>query len=261
MHVFSSITRGARRLGAAGALLAATAAVLPAQQPDPNPLIPEVAASAVGEVKGAPDRATILFTVETRGATAAAASTENATRTTAVLAALRSAGLAEADVGTVGYTINPNVEYDQGTRASRVVGYIARNTVRAEVGDLARVGRVIDAAIRAGANEVSSLHFTTSRRDELRVEAIRLAMSRACREASAMATAAGGSLGPLVQATTSENAPYPPPPPMPYAVRMEAQAADTPIAPQDVTVQVHVSTRWRFVPAGVAAPAGAPTCG
>ena len=257
MHVFSSMKRGAGRLGAAGALLAATAAVLPAQQ-EVNPLVPEVAASAVGEVKGAPDRATILFTVETRGATAAEASAENATRTTAVLAALRAAGLAEADVGTVGYTINPNMEYDEPTRASRVVGYVARNSVRAEVREIARVGRVIDAAIRAGANEVSSLSFVTSRRDELRLEAIRSAMGRACREASAMATAAGGTLGPLVQATTSENVPYPPP--MPYAARMEAQAADTPIAPRDVTVQVQVSTRWRFIPAGVAAPAGAPTC-
>lgn len=259
MHVFSSMTRAAARMGAAVAMLAAAATVAGAQQPDMNPLVPEVAASAVGEVKGAPDRATILFTVETRGATAAAASAENATRTTAVLAALRAAGLAEADVGTVGYTIDPNMEYDEPRRASRVVGYIARNTVRAEVREIARVGRVIDAAIRGGANQVSSLQFATSRRDELRLEAIRTAMGRACREASAMAMAAGGTLGPLVQATTSENVPYPPP--MPYAPRMmEAQAVDTPIAPQDVAVQVQVMTRWRFVPAGVAPPQGAPTC-
>lgn len=259
MHLISSTKRGARRFGAAGALLAATAAVLPAQQPDASPLVPELAASAVGEVKGAPDRATILFTVDTRGATAAEASTENATRTTAVLAALRSAGLSEEDVGTVGYTIHPNMEYDETTRTSRVVGYVARNSVRAEVREIARVGRVIDAAIRAGANEVSSLSFVTSRRDELRLEAITAAMGRACREALAMATAAGGTLGPLVQATTSENVMYPPPPP--YAPRMmEAQAADTPIAPRDVAVQVQVSTRWRFVPAGVAQPPGSPTC-
>lgn len=259
MHATSSILRRARRASAAAALLASAATVLPAQQAEPGPLVPHVSASAVGEVKGVPDRATILFTVETRGATAAEASAENATRTTAVLAALRQAGLAEADVGTVGYTINPNMEYDEPSRTSRVVGYVARNTVRAEVREIARVGRVIDAAIRAGANEVSSLSFATSRRDELRLEAIRSAMGRACREAAAMATAAGGTLGPLVQATTSENAPYPPP--MPYAARMEVQqAADTPIAPQDVAVQVQVSTRWHFVPAGVAQPAGSPTC-
>ena len=40
-------------------------------------------------MKTSPDRATILFSVETRGATAAAVSADNATRQTAVLAALR----------------------------------------------------------------------------------------------------------------------------------------------------------------------------
>lgn len=262
MHADSSMIRGARRLLAVGALVAAPPSALAAQQqPEVHALVPEVAASAVGEVKAAPDRAAILFTVETRGATAAAASADNATRTAAVLAALRAAGLSEEQIGTVGYTITPDMVYDEPSRTSRVVGYVARNTVRAEVREIARVGRVIDAAIRAGANEVSSLQFITSRRDELRLEAIRGAMTRACREAHTMATAAGGTLGPLVLASTSDSPGYYPPPP-PYAPRMmEAQAADTPIAPQDVMVQVQVSTRWRFVPAGIAQPSGSPTCG
>lgn len=260
MHLFSSMKRGAYRAGAVGAALAATAAVASAQQQDTNPLVPEIATSAIAEVKGAPDRATILFTVETRGATAADASRENATRTTAVLAALRAAGLAEADIGTVGYTIQPNMEYDEPTRASRVVGYVARNTVRAEVGEIARVGQVIDAAIKGGANEVSSLNFSTSRRDALRLEAIGVAMGRACREASAMATAAGGSLGPLVHASTFDRPGYPVPQPAAMMVRAEADFASTPVVPEDVAVQVQVTTRWRFVAAGVAPPAGAPTC-
>lgn len=259
MTVISSGLRPSHRLAAAGALLVASASVVGGQPPEPTPQYPELSASAVGEVKGTPDRATILFSVETRAATAAEASAENATRQTAVLAALRAAGLGEDDVGTVSYTITPNMEYDELRRASRVVGYIARNTVRADVRDIPRVGRVIDAAIRAGANEVSSLQFWTSRRDELRLEAIRGAMGRACLEASAMAAAAGGTLGPLVQGTVSDGPGYPPPPPMP--MRMEAaQAMDTPITPRDVTVNVQVFTRWRFVPAGTAQPAGGPTC-
>lgn len=238
--------------------IAATAGSAVAQG-NPGPTLPEIAAMATGEVKSAPDRATILFSVETRGATAAAVSADNATRQTAVLAALRSAGLGEADVGTVAYTISPDMVYDETQRTQRVVGYIARNTIRAEVRQLPQVGRVIDAAIRAGANEVSSLQFSTSRREALRLEAIGAAMQRACREASAIATAAGGSLGPLVHGSTSDGPNYPQPP-MPM-MRMEAAAmADTPITPQDVAVTVSVSTRWRFVPAGMAAPAGAPSC-
>lgn len=252
-----------RRMSVTASLIALAVALvsasgLRAQPADAAATAPEVSASANGEVKAGPDRATILFSVETRAATAAEASADNATRQRAVLAALRAAGLAEADVGTVSYTITPNMEYDQARGASRVAGYIARNTVRAEVRELARIGRVIDAAIQAGANEVSSLQFATSRAEALRLDALRAAMTQACREASALAVAAGGTLGPLVQASTSEAPNYPPPMPM---LRAEARQADTPITPEEVSVSVSVSTRWRFVPRGVAAPPGAPSCG
>lgn len=255
----ASLPRLALVAGAALAASVSWASPILAQGSE-RPALPEIAAMATGEVKSAPDRATILFSVETRDATAAAASAANAGRQTAVLAALRAAGLAEADVGTVAYTISPDMVYDEAQRSQRVVGYVARNTIRAEVRQLVEVGRVIDAAIRAGANEVSSLQFSTSRREALRLEAIRSAMQLACREASAIATAAGGTLGPLVQASTSDGPTYPPPP-MPM-MRMEAAVAvaDTPITPQDVAVAVSVGTRWRFVPAGTAAPSGVPGC-
>ena len=247
-----------RRLPSLLAGLVLTAAPVAAQQPSPGSATqPEIAASANGEVKSSPDRATILFSVETRAATAAEASAQNAEQQTAVLQALRAAGLAEGDVGTVSYTISPNMEYDQARGTSRVAGYIARNSVRAEVRDLAKVGQVIDAAIKAGANEVSSLQFSTSRAEQLRLEAIKSAVGQACREATALAAAAGGTLGPLTYASTSEPSSYPPPMPM---MRMEAARADTPITPQDVTVSVSVSTRWLFVPTGVAVPSGAPSC-
>jgi hypothetical protein len=214
-------------------------------------------ALGLGEVKSAPDRATILFSVETRSATAAQASQQNATRQAAVLAALRAAGLGEADIGTVGYTLSPDMTYDEPTRRARVVGYVARNTVRADVRTIENVGRVIDAAIRAGSNEVSSLQFWTSRREELRLEALQTAMRRACQEASAIAGAAGGSLGRLLQASSSDGPSYmPPPAPMPMMRAEAAMAADTPVVPRELTLSATVSARWEFLPERSASPAG-----
>lgn len=232
------------------ALLAGTATAS-AQNPEPQPartLIPEIAASAVGEVKAAPDRATVLFTVETRAATAAAASSENATKQEAVVRALRAAGLEGDQVATVSYTVTPDMQYDERARTSRIVGYIARNTVRAEVQDIARTGAVIDAAIGAGANDVNSLQFSASRARDLRREALQTALRHACADAEAMAAAAGGTLGPLLQASSAESGGYPPPMLMARAAGM--QAADTPILPGDITVTVSVHTRWRFMGAG-----------
>lgn len=246
------------QLAAIGGLLSTFLAAAPAVAQQDQPMLPEISASARGEVKAAPDRATILFSVETRGATAAEASGQNAEKQQAVIAALRAAGLGEAQVKTVSYTIEPEMQYEEASRRSRVIGYIARNTVSAEVRELAAMGQVIDAAVRAGSNGVSSLDFWTTEREALRLEALQGAMARACREAQAMATAAGGSLGPLMQASTSD---YQPPYPQPVQMmRAEAAAADTPIVPGDVSVMVNVQTRWNFVPAGTAAPAGSPTC-
>ena len=246
------------RRASLGGLITALVVAAPAAAQESRPSVPEVSAAAMGEVKAAPDRATILFSVETRGATAAEASGQNAEKQQAVIAALRAAGLGEAQVKTVSYTIDPEMQYEEVSRRSRVIGYIARNTVSAEVRDLATMGRVIDAAVRAGSNGVSSLNFWSTEREALRLEALQGAMARACREAQAMATAAGGSLGPLMQASTSDyQTPYPQPVQM---MRAEAAAADTPIVPGDVSVRVNVQTRWYFVPAGTAAPPGSPTC-
>ena len=215
--------------------------------------LPEIAASAAGEVRAVPDRATIVLGVETRASSAGAASSENASKQQAVLAALRSAGVAAADIATVSYTIMPDMVYDDSTRSTRVAGYVARNMVRVELKDIARVGAVVDAAVGAGANGVNSLNFSSSRAEELRRSALKLAVQKACRDASAMAEAAGGQLGQLMMASSSDNGGGQPVPMQ--MMRAEAKMT-TPIEPGEMTISVLVDTRWRFI-GGRQAPPGA----
>lgn len=238
-------------LGAAFLLSGRLVAQAPVSGSGAEP-IPEINATGMGEVKVVPDRATIILGVETRAATAAEAGSENARKQTAVIAALRKAGVAESEISTVSYTLTPDMQYNDSTRVSRVVGYIARNMVQVKASDISKVGSYIDAALGAGANGVSSLDFTSSRGEELRRNALRMATQSACRDAMAMAEAAGGRLGMLLQASSTDNPGYPPPRPM-YAARAMADVQSaTPISPGEMTVTVTVQTRWRFVggPAG-----------
>lgn len=235
---------------------------LGAQAPAPGTganWVPEINASGTGEIKVVPDRATIVLGVETRAATATEAGSENAGKQSAVIAALRKAGVAELDISTVSYTLTPDMQYNDSTRTSRVVGYIARNMVQVQVKEIARIGGYIDAALGAGANGVNSLDFSSSRAEEFRRTALRTAMQSACMDAMAMAEAAGGRLGTLIQAVSNESS-YPQPRPM-YAARAMADAQSaTPISAGEMTVTVTVQTRWRFVGAG--GDAGAATqCG
>ena len=190
-----------------------------------------------------PDRANIQIAVQTRAATAAAAASENATRQKAVIDALRALGLRADQISTTGYNVSPEQRYEPN-REPVVVGYNVTNTVSVEVTDLTMVGRIIDTAISKGANMISSLNFYASNTDAARRQAMALAIQRARLDAEAAATAAGGSIGGLLEINVG--AYFPPPRPVEYSVQMKSAAADTPINPGDQTVTVNVSTRWSF---------------
>jgi uncharacterized protein YggE len=210
--------------------------------------IPHISAAAQHEVKVSPDRATIQISVQTRAATAAAAGAQNATRLQAVLSALRALGLTNDQLSTVNYNIYPDYRHIQG-KEPEIIGYNVTNTIVADVRQLNQVGPVIDAALRAGANMMSSLQFYASNTEAARRTAIAAAITKARGDAEAAARAAGGSLGALLDITIGS---FPGQPPQPLMMRrsmVEAAQADTPIQPGQETLTVMVSTRWRFDPA------------
>src|SRR4051794_15288167 len=72
---------------------------------------PSILTSGSGEAKVTPDRAAVMVNVQTRAATAAAAASENARRTTAVLDAIGKLGLPKSQLATEGYSVNPEMVY------------------------------------------------------------------------------------------------------------------------------------------------------
>ena len=231
------------RIRSVVSLLAFGAAPLSAQQFPPPP--PQIVTSARGEVSATPDRATILFAVETHGKSAAAAGSLNARTQRAVLDTLRALGFGKADLSTVGYSVTP--EYDYNNRDGKpplLTGYTARNAVRVSVRKIDLVGPAIDAALAKGSNNVSSLQFETSQIDSVRRAAMKEAVARARADAETMAVAAGGSLGSLIEATINDFTPQPM-----MMIRAQMKSADsTPIEPGQQDIAVSVTTRWLFVP-------------
>lgn len=228
-------------LGRGRALVAQTAA--PGAPP-----APQIITTGHGESKLTPDRATLLISVETRAPTAAAAATDNAKRQRATLDALHGLGLEKAQFSTAGYNVQPEYNYGTG-KEPRVLDYVARNTVRAELRQLDAVGRAIDAALGAGATTVTGVQFSVANSDSGRRIALTMAVTQARGDAEVMARAAGGSLGALLELSNTESAP-PPMPIMRFAQpRAMAAVAEvpTPVDPGDITVAADVTTRWQFV--------------
>jgi uncharacterized protein YggE len=208
---------------------------------------PQIGTTATGEAKITPDRALIDIGVQTRAATAAEAAAENARRVQAVLAALRALGLASEQLSTVNYNVYPETRFEQGDREPRVIGYNVVNSVRAEVRRQEQVGPAIDASLKAGANLVNSLTFYASDPAPARRAALQQAVEKARSDAEALAQAAGGRLGDLLELATAESMGGPQPLfRRGAAVGMAADAAQTPIEPGQQTLTVTVSGRWAF---------------
>ncbi|MBA3670794.1 MAG: SIMPL domain-containing protein [Gemmatimonadaceae bacterium] len=208
-----------------------------------------LSASGQGEGRITPDRVSVLINVQTRAATASSAGAENARRTTAVLDALGKLGLPKEQLGTQGYSVYPEMAYDKNGGTPRVASYVVNNTVRAESRRTEQAGAIVDAALGAGANVINSLSFYASSIDAARRAAIGDAVTSARADAEAMARAAGGSLGELIELST--NGPVEHPRPMyDMAVRSKMESApETPINPGEQSVHASVSGRWRFVAA------------
>src|SRR5687768_15333579 len=133
-------------------------------------------------VQAQPDTAILTIAVVTQNRSAIEAQQENATKTDAVLRALKAAAGAGAEVKTSGYALQPQRVYKEG-QPPTISGYEARNMVTVTMSDLNKVGSVIDAAAQAGSNDVSGIAFTLRQdrpaRDRALGEATREAMSKA----------------------------------------------------------------------------------
>jgi uncharacterized protein YggE len=212
------------------------------QAPQPTSPTPQILVTGTGEATVSPDRATIFLGVQSRGATAAAAGSENARRLRLVLDTLRTLGLTSEQLSTVNYNVSPEMQYSpNGQTPPKVIGYVVTNNVRAALRRIDDVARVIDAALAKGANEVSSLQFYSSKADSARRAALATAVADARADAEALARAAGGTLGALIDLSTVES-PIRPIPAM--MLRGVAAVEKTPIEPGAQTISATVTARW-----------------
>lgn len=201
--------------------------------------------SATGEVSRVPDLAIISAGVVTRASTATAAISQNATRMERVVAALKRAGIAERDIQTSSINLNPDYVYAE-RQPPRLTGYQASNNVSVRFRDIRNSGKVLDALVAEGANQISGPSLTIdkpeSALDEARTKAIAAGRARA----DLYARALGMRVVKLL--SVSESGGYQTPPPMPYARGMVAQeaSAKTDIIPGEQQLQVSVQMSFEL---------------
>lgn len=198
----------------------------------------------------APDQGTIILAVETRNVNARTAVEENAKLTSAVISALKNMGLNDEQIKTGTYNLYSYNEYiPEKAREEQQVQYRATNTLQITISDLDKVGNVIDAAIKAGANRVQSVQFELKDAEAVKLEALQKATIQARAKAEAMAKGAGVSIT-GIKTISEDSYGY-----TPYRASYQrdmimADAAEsapsTPIVTGDVEVYARVIVEYTF---------------
>jgi uncharacterized protein YggE len=214
------------------------------------PLLAEegrIVVSATGKVSVKPDMAEFAVVVKSDALNADKAAADTAEKYNMVQKALRTAGIPSDDASTSSYTISPRWEWEPSLNKNVLKGYSARHTLSLKVRSLGSIGKVIDAVVKAGADEVQNIIYSSSRYDELRQKALAIAVGNARRDGVIMASAAGGRLGQLIEISFGQQAFKERPFMEGIALRASPAPAQTEITAADQDISVTINSRWRFI--------------
>jgi uncharacterized protein len=205
-------------------------------QPAPSTL----QVSATAEVRAVPDMAMISAGVVTQSPTAKAAMQTNATRMSAVMDAIKAAGVEAKDMQTSGISLQPQYRYADN-QPPIVTGYQASNNVNIRIRKIEGLGPVMDALVAKGANQINGPTFMLSNEEAALDQARKDAVARARKRAELYADAAGMRVKRII--SISEGGGYAQPIPMVRAMAMESKSmhADTPVAPGETSLSVTVN--------------------
>ena len=195
--------------------------------------------SVSGEVTRVPDLANISAGVVTKAATASAALQENAARMDRVIAALKRAGIADRDIQTSSINLNPEYRYPDN-QSPQLVAYTASNQVTVRFRDIRNSGKVLDALVSEGANQISGPNMTIEHPEQALDEARAQAIANGRARADLYARSLGMRVVRVVSVSESGGY-YAPPPPPPAPMMASAERAYTKIEPGEQKLQVSLS--------------------
>jgi uncharacterized protein len=179
-------------------------------------------------VQAQPDTAILVIAVVTQNKNALNAQQDNASRSDAVIRAVKASAGVGAEVKTSGYSIQPQRVYKENMPPT-ITGYEVRNSVTVTMSEIKSVGAVIDAAAQAGANNVDSVSFTLRQDRPAQDQALAEATREAVGKAQALAQALGGRVVRIVEVQEEGVRPRPLAENTYARDAMVSQAAPTPI--------------------------------
>jgi uncharacterized protein YggE len=221
-----------------------------------------ISVNGQAEMRIPPDQASVLLGVEVRGYDVPGLRELAAQRTAKALNAVKSSGIRPADIQTTRLSVRRERWNFGDEQKSDLPGedtlkgniYWVRNTFEVRTSQLDRVGDVIDAAMKAGANLVQGPVFTLKDDTAQRRKLSELAYDDAKTNAETLAARAGVRLTGLSRVTES----YTPAASSgfggfgggyySYAEASDMSSSPTPVSPGEVALRSAVNASFTFEP-------------
>jgi uncharacterized protein len=204
-----------------------------------------VTVNGSGEISIRPDTGMVTLGVEVHNEDLGTAQTEATERMDAVIAAMESAGIAEADIKTANYNIWVDRDWERPDQPIR--GYNVSHNITVKVRDIDQVGTIIEQGLEAGANSVQGIAFTVEDNADAISQARELAVADARAKAEDLARITGVTLGQVVTIEEYSHSASP----VAYEERAYdmddgAGASAPPINPGESVISIQVQVAWEI---------------
>lgn len=234
-----------RRLAEQSVLAVTTPTAAPA--PVNMELAGELRVAGYGEVRIAPDQATVAFNVIGRAETAPEAQELMNEQLAAVLRNLRQFGLPDEAIHTQQFSLSPRYRYDQERGQQVLIGYEARTQMEVHLGELDRLGALVQTLVDAGVTEVTRINYS--------LQNVRAAQERALREAAldarwraeTIAKALGQRIVGVIEVHDQSRGSAPPVALPARAASLDAAAAPE-FLPDELSIRAEVVVLFRVAP-------------
>lgn len=209
---------------------------------------PRIVVTGEGTASVAPDMAVLSLTVLREAKSAREALDANSAAMAEVLAAMKAEGIAERDLQTANFSIEPQYYYPprkEGTdpEQPRITGYMVRNSLTVRLRDLDKLGAVLDRSVTLGINQGGNIAFTNDDPSSTVTEARIAAMKDAMKKAETLTQAAGIGLGKVLEISETSGGRMPEPLAKVRSAMVEA-AADVPVAAGENNYTVSVTVTF-----------------
>jgi uncharacterized protein len=191
-----------------------------------------------GSITVSPNYAQIKSGVTTDAKTVKEASDGNTKLMNAIMQVLLDSGIAQKDIQTSQFSIEPIYTSQSSSAAAKLSGYRVSNQVTVTLRQISQVGEILDRLIKAGATDVGHIAFLVSEPEKALDQARETALADARRKAELYARAAGVHLGRVAWITEKSDMPVFP---MGVAEPRQKMAQHVPVQSGEETLRASIT--------------------